>query len=528
MSSPQLPPDSPGQGLTGWRESPEYPSYMSNWDGYRYTSHVFWDGAKWVECPSPGWWLASDNNWYPPELRPPAPTGPPAPTPTTATTATTDGFFIGPGRLDSQPTTPSTRRPLRLVGALSAVALIALAASMALVLSGGSNAGASVLTAVNSSLANKTADVTVTISGNAEGVTVNASGSGIVDFTKNAMELSVSTTVSGQQIQEKLIYLENALYESTPDLSQLFPGKSWVSINLSEIEKAEGPNAAGSLDSEGNPVAMLRLLAAQGNTVTPLGSSIIDGTSVQGYSVSINETTLHNDLAKLPSWMRQLTAKTAVGGISYKIYIDGQNLLRRTTLTMHMSVDSLSLSMSETMDLSHYGVPFTVTAPPQAQVVSLQQLLQKASGTSSPSPSSTQANACTEMPMPGASRQAIDYINAVNGDYPGWLQVTQLIQSDNNNVNLQILQLQSKVDTNFLRQLRSIPFTGPTLEPARRLEADVSSYLADMATAEASSNLGSSALWSQMNAVSNDRADASSALRTALGLPQSSCDVQRP
>jgi hypothetical protein len=227
--------------------------------------------------------------------------------------------------------------------------------------------------------------------------------------------------------------------------------------------------------------------------------------------------------------MRQLTANTDVGGISYEIYIDGQNLLRRTTITMHMSVDSISLSMTETLDLTHYGVPFTVTAPPPAQVVTLQQLLQKAAGpSSSTSPSSTQANACTETPIPGWSKPALDYIDAVNADYPGWLQVTQLIQSDDNNVNLQILQLQSKIDTNFLRQLRSIPFTGAALEPARQLEADVSSYLKYMATAEASGNLGSSALWSQMDAVSNDRSNASSALRTALGLPQSSCDVQRP
>jgi hypothetical protein len=496
-----------------------------------------------VECPSPGWWLASDNKWYPPELRPPVPTGaPPAPastigtypTPALTTGATStippEGLFFGPGRIDSQRTTPSTRRPWRVVGALSAVALIALVASMALVLGGGSSASASVLTAVNSSLANKTADVTVTMTGNTEGVTLDASGTGIVDFTNDAMELDMSTTASGQQIHEKLIYLEDTLYESNPDLSQLFAGKSWVSVDLSAIEKAEGPSAAGSLGSEGNPVAMLRLLAAQGNTVTPLGSSTIEGTSVKGYSVSINQAAFHRDLAKLPSWMRQLTANTEVGGISYEIYIDGQNLLRRITIGMHMSVDSISMSMNETLDLTHYGVPFAVTAPPPAQVVTLQQLLQKALGPSSSpsSPSSTQANACTESPTPGESKQAVDYLNAVNADYPGWLQVTQLIQSDNNNVNLQILQLQSKIDTNFLRQLRSIPFSGATLQPARQLEADVSSYLKYMATAEASSNLGSTALWSQMDAVSNDRSNASSALRTELGLPQSSCDVQRP
>ena len=534
MSTPQLPPDSdgPDEGTTGWHRNPEYPSYMSHWDGQRYTSHVLWDGNNWVECPSPGWWLASDNSWYPPELRAPVPTVPPGSPAAPASPAGPEGIFVGPGRPDSEPTTPPGRRPWRLAGALAAaLALIALATSLVVVLGGGSDAGASVLTAVNTSLANKTAEVTVKITGQADGVALNASGTGTVDFTNNAMQLDVSTSASGKQIQEKLIYLESTVYEGIPELSQLLPGKSWISIDLSSIEKAEGQSGAGSLDNGENPVAMLRLLAAQGNSVTPLGSSNIDGVSVQGYSVSINQAKLHQDLAKLPAWMRQSMASTDIGQISYDIYIDGHNLLRRTTIAMHMSFDSVSLSMNETLDLSHYGVHFTVTAPPPGQVVSLQQFLQKELGSSSSSsspPSSTQTNACNETPPPGASKQAIDYLNAVDADYPGWLQVTQMIQSDGNNVNLQMFQLQSKIDRMFLGQLRSIPFTGISVEPARKLESDVSAYLSDMATAEASSNLGSTALWNQMNDVSNDRAEASSALRTALGLPQASCDVQRP
>jgi hypothetical protein len=448
-----------------------------------------------------------------------------------ASLAEREGIFVGPDRPDSKPITPSGRRPWRLAGVLTAaVALIAFATSLVVVLSGGNDAGANVLTAVNTSLDNKTADVTMQMTAHADGVALNASGSGIVDFTNNAMQLDVSTTAGGKQVQEELIYLESTLYESIPELSQLMPGKSWVSVDLSSIEKAEG-QSAGSLDNGENPVAMLRLLAAQGNTVTALGSSNVDGVSVQGYSVSIKPAELHLDLAKLPAWMRRSMASTDIGQISYDIYIDSQNLLRRATIAMHMSIDSVSLSLSETLDLSHYGTPFTVTAPAAGQVASLQQLMQAALRSSSSSlsaPSSTDTNACNQTPPPGASKQAVDYSDAVEADYPGWLQVTQMIQSDGNNANLRILQFQSKIDRTFLGQLRSIPFTGSAAETARKLESDVSDYLSDMATAEASSNLGSTALWNQMNDVSNDRSEASSALRTALGLPQASCDVQRP
>jgi hypothetical protein len=423
------------------------------------------------------------------------------------------------------------------VGVLSGAGVIALATVLLVVFAGGNasrgkvsvrkNAAASVLTAVNSSLANKTADLTITMTKKSGGTTSGASGTGVVNFTDDALRLDLSTTGSGQQTKEKAIFLKNALYVSIPDLGQLVPGKAWLSIDLSGVENA-GKNAGESLDNGENPVAMLRLLAAEGNTVTPLGSSTVDGQRVQGYAVSIDVTKLEAGLTKLPSWMRLLIAGTDVGGISYKIYIGSNDLLRRVTVAMDMSIASSPVSESETLDLTHYGVPVTVTAPPLAQVMSFQQFLSTTLGSSPPSSSSTPSNACTETPPAGASDQAVAYIKAVNADYPDWLQVTQMIESDGDNVNLQILQLQSHVDTNFLDQLRSIRFKGAAVEPAGQLEADLSSYLSDMATAEASSNLGSSALWSRMDAVSDDRSDASSALRTALGLPQSSCDVERP
>ena len=168
VSTPRLPPDSegPDEGTTAWHRNPVYPSYMSFWDGQRYTSHMFWDGNNWVECPSPGWWLASDNSGTHPSfvLRS-------RPCPPRSRLATTPAAPFRPSRpkgSSSVRVDPTRSPPLRRRDGRGG--------SRTLAAGGGTDCprhepgrgarwreqrfSASVLTAVNTSLANKTADVT--------------------------------------------------------------------------------------------------------------------------------------------------------------------------------------------------------------------------------------------------------------------------------------------------------------------------------------------------------------------------------
>ena len=118
------------------------------------------------------------------------------------------------------------------------------------------------------------------------------------------MELRFTTEAANQQITIQAVYLGGSIYENIPGIDQLVPGKSWVSIDLSSLGVSAN-QSTGSLGTANNPAAMLRLLTQEGNTVVPLGSSTIDGTTVQGYSVTLNSAAIKKQLAdaKLPSWM---------------------------------------------------------------------------------------------------------------------------------------------------------------------------------------------------------------------------------
>ena len=117
------------------------------------------------------------------------------------------------------------------------------------------------------------------------------------------MQLQLTAGEAGQQIQLQLLYLAGSIYENIPGIDQLVPGKSWMSLDLSSLDDA-GSRAPSALGTGNNPTAMLRLLAQQGNTVVPFGSSTVDGVSVQGYSVTFNPAAIKAQAGQQPSCRR--------------------------------------------------------------------------------------------------------------------------------------------------------------------------------------------------------------------------------
>jgi hypothetical protein len=280
--------------------------------------------------------------------------------------------------------TSPTGRPRRPFAVLAGVVGVVVIIVGAVTIFGSSeSASAKVVEAATSTLNDGTAHLTVSITGNAGGTSVAGTGSGGIDFTDNALDLHMTVSADGQQVPIEAIYEGGEIYESIPGLSTILPGKSWVSIDLSSLQKvaAQDPSA-GSLGS--NPSVMLQMLAQQGNTVVPLGPSTVDGAAVNGYSVTVNPARAEQELKKadLPAWMQQAVAGLKVHDYVIKVYVDQAGLLRSLTTQLSETTDAAgTLTFGETVNFSGYGQPVTVTAPPASQVESIQQLLQ-AAGTS--------------------------------------------------------------------------------------------------------------------------------------------------
>jgi hypothetical protein len=274
---------------------------------------------------------------------------------------------------------PTRRSRRRLVGALVALVVLASAGSVIAVVSGGKSAEAAVIDSVNSSMADKTASLSMHMTINSSGSTVTGTGTGGIDFSQNALQLDMNVLDQGQQVPIKALYIGGSIYESIQGLDQIVPGKSWISIDISSL--TTGGQGSGALGTGNNPTAMLRLLALQGNKVTPLGSSTVDGVPVQGYSVKLNPATVKQQLAdaNLPAWMGSVVSEINIQSASNTVYVDGSGLLRRYSVKLTESAPSTgTVSLDESLDFSDYGTPVSVSAPPSNEVVSFTQFLQDA------------------------------------------------------------------------------------------------------------------------------------------------------
>jgi hypothetical protein len=291
----------------------------------------------------------------------------------------TSAFGLGPDDtfVVGSESPPTRRHRRRLVTGIVALVVLAAAGSIIAVGSGGKSAEAAVIDSVNSTMADRTAHITMNMSARAPTGTVTGAGTGGIDFSSNAMQLRFSTDAAGQQITMQAIYLGGSVFENIPGIDQVVPGKSWVSVDLSSLG-VSGNQGTGSLGTTNNPAAMLRLLTQQGNTVVPLGSSSIDGASVQGYSVTLDSAAIKKRLAnaKLPSWMTAALSHVDIGNTTMKVYVDDSGLLRRMSIGLTETVGSSgTISVDESLDFSDYGSPVSVSAPPSDQVVTFQQFL---------------------------------------------------------------------------------------------------------------------------------------------------------
>ncbi len=351
---------------SGWYPDTTRPNTERYWDGRAWTEETRFPGVRPFESPVP-------PSLAEPSLAVEGVVSMFEPSPTT-TSADVAG-------------TPQSHRPRRpvVVKALSLLLAMVLVASGAFLLFGRhADADAAVAAAVNSALASHSADFTVSGSGGAAGQEFTLTGNGAVDFTQNAMQMSITVSSGPEQLTEQAIYLNKVIYLNLGSaMGQIVPGKSWISLDLSQLTQGGPVQSLGSGSSLGNdPAAALQALAQDGNKTTDLGSSTIDGVAVEGYDVHLDAATLKADIAKenLPSWMQDAVASVSNPDVDYKVYVDNSGQLVRMTTETTATVSGLSVDEGISMDFSNYGATVNVSAPSSTDVESFQSFLQQAAG----------------------------------------------------------------------------------------------------------------------------------------------------
>lgn len=282
-----------------------------------------------------------------------------------------------------KPAGPSkSMRSLAVVGPAVglAVALLAASCSANTAQSVTVTPAALVAESAHTTLAQKTADVTLTGSVTAAGHQIPVRGTGAVDFLTQALSLDLSTTISGTSIHLKELLVSGQAYMSGTFGGSSFSaltGKDWVSLPVASTDQ----NLFNS-----DPFAQLKVLEQEGASVTPLPSKTLGGRTVTGYSIVPTKESVvkaadselsqlgldQSQISQAESVIQQAQPPTIVA------WFDSSHLLRQMSMSLNMGAAGAGASVGMVMNVVRYGVPVHVTAPPSSDVVSLKQFLQDA------------------------------------------------------------------------------------------------------------------------------------------------------
>jgi hypothetical protein len=232
-----------------------------------------------------------------------------------------------------------------------------------------------VASALTNSLRFKSAATTLSITATEAGGTATITSEGVTSFERAAATQVVQITSGGEHIVEHVVSDGSTIYLRLDGgiIAKVVPGKSWLSI-------PSGKSAASSVTGGGasNDTATLRVLSANGNDVSDLGASRVNGHDVHLYSVHLTRSQINRDIAQehLPLFMRQAIALVHIPAITYTLAINGANQLAQMKATLHLQAEGQQISEHLTEGYSRYGTKVTVTTPPSHEVMPFQTFLQ--------------------------------------------------------------------------------------------------------------------------------------------------------
>jgi len=250
----------------------------------------------------------------------------------------------------------------------------------------GAEALKAVRLAATSSQKKSTANFKMTMDVTADGQKIPITATGQIDGANDAVELEMSLSVPGQgSMKLKEIVKGKTIYMTG------FPGmpkNQWVKLSLDELGAAAGGGATSGLGAGSDPTDQLKLLTQVSDDVKAEGKATVNGVETTKYSGTIDlakaSAASGADAKELAEIRKQYEA-LALKKIPFELYIDGDNLPSRMTMTMDGSSNTSGktekFSMKSQMDFTDWGTDVKITAPKKAK--SFEDLLAGLGGTTS-------------------------------------------------------------------------------------------------------------------------------------------------
>jgi len=200
-------------------------------------------------------------------------------------------------------------------------------------------------------------------------------GSGAV--TQDGKHVRIDLSVPGVAHVETL-GIDESIYMNLDGLGiparQLPAGKHWVRIDLADIAAQAGVDldTLRQQAQDSTPTNGLEYLQGLSGEVTRVGDDTVNGAHATHYRAAIDYPNLANQVPTLTPQARQQL--TALGTLPADVWIDDANRIVKMQLTVDASAYGAQGHAEMTMEISRFGAPVDIQAPPPEEVIGISEL----------------------------------------------------------------------------------------------------------------------------------------------------------
>lgn len=197
------------------------------------------------------------------------------------------------------------------------------------------------------------AAVDITMDIDVDGESIGVDMDGIADLSTGAADFTMGLEGPGISSELRLLTDTTTVWVSDD-------GSTWYEISASEF--ASGSGTPANLDASG----YLAFLDQVGE-VSEVGPQEIDGVDTTQYHAEIDIA----DFAELQgAGVDAATLEQAgIETMPLDVYIDGDDFVRRVTLSMEADIDGTSFSMDIAADYSDFGTTTSIETPPSGEIL---------------------------------------------------------------------------------------------------------------------------------------------------------------
>ena len=223
----------------------------------------------------------------------------------------------------------------------------------------------------------------------ASGQTTHSEGTGSFDYDTGAgqMEMTMESPMFPEPVTTKMVTDFPFMYMNMQDLfgnlgQQFSLPEPWIKVNLQTMSEELGMDLGGLMQFTQGDMSSYSLYTKGVEDVQKVGREEVRGAPATRYSAVIDFEKLAAEVPEsLKPTFDQLIEIMGESHVPMEVWIDGQGRLVRQSFAMTMNMPSTGESTMD-MDMTFYGFgrKVTIKYPPKDQVMTFEELLELAPG----------------------------------------------------------------------------------------------------------------------------------------------------